>query len=116
MSGRELDPDGTDSYHPQHPWEQVGHPLYLPPGQRTRLNWPPEPARPAGPHEARTWDQLPVRVKPDPAWDREYRPMVAPPRPVSLRCALGIHAWDYNGHPQTHAPAPIRCHRCGRAH
>jgi len=88
MSGRELDPDGTDSYHPQHPWEQVGHPLYLHPGQRTRLNWPPEPARPAGPHEARTWDQLPDSGKPAPAWDREYRPTAATAPPEVLQANL----------------------------
>jgi len=59
MSGRELDPDGTDSYHPQHPWEQTAHPQYLQPSDRTRLNWPPVPATPAGPHEARQWETLP---------------------------------------------------------
>jgi len=64
MSGRELDPDGTDSYHPQHPWEQSGHPLYLPLRQRTRSNWPPVPARPAGPHEQQQWRMLPVRTAP----------------------------------------------------
>lgn len=57
MSGRELDPDGTDSYHPQHPWEQVGHPLYLAPHERTSLNWPPVPAYPMGPHGAKQWDR-----------------------------------------------------------
>lgn len=64
MSGRELDPDGTDSYHPEHPWEQAGDPLYLPPDRRTRANWPPVPAEPAGPTEAATWSRLPKRPKP----------------------------------------------------
>lgn len=59
MSGRELDPDGTDSYHPQHPWEQTTHELYLPPSERTRTNWPPAPAEAAGPHEAKQWRKLP---------------------------------------------------------
>jgi hypothetical protein len=63
VSGRELDPDGTDSYHPEHPWEQSGHPLYLHPGQRTRDNWPPETAAPAGKHEAKQWDKLPKTAK-----------------------------------------------------
>lgn len=66
MSGRELDPDGTDSYHPQHPWEQAGHPLYLHPTQRTAFNWPPEAAQPAGPHEAEQWRRLPARVPKSP--------------------------------------------------
>ena len=61
MSGRELDPDGTDSYHPQHPWEQTMHPLYLPSDQRTRSNWPPVPAQPAGPYEERVWRKLPKK-------------------------------------------------------
>jgi hypothetical protein len=59
MSGTELDPDGTDSYHPEHPWEQVGHPLYLYPWDRTKQNWPPVLAQAAGPHEAKQWDSLP---------------------------------------------------------
>lgn len=63
MSGRELDPDGTDSYHKEHPWEQTTHELYLPPSERTRLNWPPVPARAAGPHEAKQWRRLPWQVK-----------------------------------------------------
>jgi hypothetical protein len=70
MSGRELDPDGTDSYHPEHPWEQVGHPQYLAPDERTSLNWPPEPAQPAGPHEAKQWRSLPARPR-KPKADRE---------------------------------------------
>jgi hypothetical protein len=66
MSGRELDSDGTDSYHPQHPWEQVGHPLYLYPKQRTLDNWPPEAALPAGPAEAAAWRALPeVAAEPE---------------------------------------------------
>lgn len=63
MSGRELDPDGTDSYHPEHPWEQVGHPRYLAPIERARTNWPPEPARPAGPYEAKQWRRLPAHPR-----------------------------------------------------
>lgn len=59
MSGRELDPDGTDSYHAEHPWEQAGHPLYLPPENRTRSNWPPRPAQPVGLHEEYEWRALP---------------------------------------------------------
>jgi hypothetical protein len=60
MSGRELDPDGTDSYHPQHPWEQVGHELYIDPTNRTAQNWPPvSDATPAGTHEAGVWSRLP---------------------------------------------------------
>lgn len=62
MSGRELDPDGTDSYHPEHPWEQAGHALYLAPDQRTQFNWPPVAAHPAGAHEAEQWRTLPVRI------------------------------------------------------
>lgn len=72
MSGRESDPDGADSYHPDHPWEQVGHPLYIEPGQRTSLNWPPAPAYPASPREAKQWDALPVRITPEPSWRRQY--------------------------------------------
>jgi len=63
VSGREFDPDGTDIYHPEHPWEQAGHELYIYPVNRTRRNWPPVPAMPAGPHEAKQWDKLPKRVK-----------------------------------------------------
>lgn len=61
MSGRELDAVGTDSYHPEHPWEQAGHELYLPPQERTKMNWPPEWATPAGPAEEKVWQNLPVR-------------------------------------------------------
>jgi hypothetical protein len=75
VSGRELDADGTDAYHPQHPWEQAGHPLYLPPEQRAKTNWPPEPARPSGPAEASRWSALPVRPPHQPAWDRVYLPL-----------------------------------------
>ncbi|MBD8477581.1 hypothetical protein [Microbacterium sp. CFBP 8794] len=114
MSGRELDPDGTDSHHPEHPWEQAGHVLYLPPQQRTMLNWPPEPAYPAGPHEAKQWDRLPVRVAPEPSWRREYGGLSAKPNTVGLRCALGIHRWGYSGNAYTQAPATIRCERCGQ--
>jgi hypothetical protein len=60
MSGRELDPDGTDSYHPDHPWEQVGHPLYRHPDERAQINWPPQPARPVGPHEESIWKSMPL--------------------------------------------------------
>lgn len=63
MSGRELDPDGTDSYHPEHPWEQTGHPLYLPADERTSFNWPPEPAQPHGQYERMQWRGLPSRVR-----------------------------------------------------
>ena len=75
MSGRELDPDGTDSYHPQHPFEQVGHEMYLPPSQRTRSNWPPIPSKPAGPHEERQWKRLPRRA---PAAMTPLRPTYGP--------------------------------------
>lgn len=61
MSGRELDPDGTDSYHPEHPWEQSGHELYIAPSQRAKTNWPPESTFPAGPNEAKQWSSLPER-------------------------------------------------------
>lgn len=64
MSGTELDPDGTDSYHPEHPWEQTQHPLYLPPDRRTRSNWPPVVARPAGTYERDQWKSLPERAAP----------------------------------------------------
>ena len=74
MSGRELDPDGTDSYHPEHPWEQVGHPLYIQPDQRTRANWPPVPATPAGPHEARLWTRLPKKAPKPLKWRRTFGP------------------------------------------
>ena len=60
MSGRELDPDGTDSYHPHHPWEQTSHALYVVPGKRTRASWPPvRDASPSGPTEALAWKRLP---------------------------------------------------------
>lgn len=59
MSGTELDPDGTDSYHPDHPWEQTTHPMYVTPSARTMGNWPPVDAEPAGPHEAAVWAALP---------------------------------------------------------
>lgn len=62
MSGREIDPDGTDSYHPEHPWEQVGHELYIPPSRRSRENWPPVEARPVGGHEYSQWMKLPDSV------------------------------------------------------
>jgi hypothetical protein len=55
VSGRELDPDGSDSFHPEHPWEQVGHPLYIAPAWRTQRNWPPEDAEPVGTFEAYVW-------------------------------------------------------------
>lgn len=74
MSGRELDPDGTDSYHPEHPWEQVGHELYVSPRDRTRLNWPPVPAKPAGPYEARQWKRLPKNPPRPPKWWRTFGP------------------------------------------
>ena len=73
MSGRELDPDGTDSYHPEHPFEQAGHPLYLRPNERTRSNWPPVPAQPAGPHEESIWEALPKRA-PQPKPTKTYGP------------------------------------------
>jgi hypothetical protein len=66
VSGTELDSDGTDSYHPQHPWEQVGHRLYLPPQQRSRGNWPPEPAQPVGPAEEHQWQTLPRHAEESP--------------------------------------------------
>lgn len=72
MSGRELDTDGTDSYHPEHPWEQVGHPKYVAPSQRSKSNWPPEPAFPAGPAEAKRWDKLPKRAPKLNTWRHEY--------------------------------------------
>ena len=83
MSGRELDPDGTDSYHPDHPWEQTAHPLYLPPGRRTKANWPPERVYPAGPHEAVVWANLPERIATLKGnWYRIYGP---DPSPHNLR-------------------------------
>jgi len=72
VSGRELDTDGTDSYHPEHPWEQVGHPLYLPPERRSLGNWPPVEATPAGPSEERRWNDLP-RHAPTPDKRRTYK-------------------------------------------
>jgi len=60
MSGREDDTDGTDSYHPQHPWEQCGNPLYLDAAKRTKSNWPPvHDAEAAGPSESLKWQRLP---------------------------------------------------------
>lgn len=60
MSGTELDPDGTDSFHPNHPWEQTTHPMYVPPSARTTGNWPPVDVEPAGSHEAAVWAALPT--------------------------------------------------------
>ena len=113
MSGRELDPDGTDSFHPEHPWEQVTHPLWIAPDRRTSLNWPPEPAYPAGPHEAKLWDRLPVRVTPTPEWRRLYG-YAHPKGRTPILCKLGIHRSDYSGSPHTHAPRAIHCRRCGK--
>ena len=59
MSGYEADTDGTDSYHPEHPWEQVGHKLYIYPWDRTAQNWPPVIAYAAGPAEQGRWEALP---------------------------------------------------------
>jgi hypothetical protein len=59
MSGRELDPDGTDSYHPEHPWESCGHRKYIQPSERTKANWPPERSQAVGWHEEYIWDALP---------------------------------------------------------
>lgn len=88
MSGREFDPDGTDSYHPEHPWEQPGHGLYIDPGQRAKSNWPPEPAFPAGPHEAMKWDALPdFPPKIHGSWYREYGRRTCA-RPIAPRCPL----------------------------
>lgn len=64
--------EAPDCYRLDHPWEQTGHRLYIEPSQRTSLNWPPEPAYPHGPHEAKQWDSLPVRIAPEPAWRRQY--------------------------------------------
>jgi len=72
MSGLEFDPDGTNSFHAEHPWEQVGHPLYIYPDQRTRSNWPPEAAYPHGPHEASQWDALPEKIPEGPKWRKLY--------------------------------------------
>lgn len=75
MSGTELDSDGTNSFHSEHPWEQVGHPLYLPPERRSKGNWPPERAFPVGPAEAIRWNNLPTNysdLKGD--WYRAYGP------------------------------------------
>jgi hypothetical protein len=66
MSGRELDEDGTDSYHVGHPWEQAGHPQYLPPKRRDKTNWPPVWAKPAGSSEASQWENLPDKLPPPP--------------------------------------------------
>lgn len=73
MSGRELDRDGTDSFHPEHPWEQSGHPKYLTPARRSKQNWPPAPAFPTGVAEALAWASLPEltpQLKGD--WFRQY--------------------------------------------
>jgi hypothetical protein len=59
MSGYEASPDGTDAYHPEHPWEQVGHHLYVYPWNRTKANWPPSAARAVGPSEREEWEALP---------------------------------------------------------
>ncbi len=76
MSGTELDTDGTNSYHEHHPWEQSGHPLYLPPAERTKSNWPPVIAYPAGPAEAIRWNSLPDRTpKLYGDWYRAYGPL-----------------------------------------
>jgi hypothetical protein len=73
MSGREPDSDGTDSCHAEHPWEQVGHPLYLPETSRAKSNWPPEPAFPDGPMEAMKWASLPEQPpKLHGNWYRQY--------------------------------------------
>lgn len=113
MSGRELDPDGTDSYHPEHPWEQAGHPLYIEPAQRTSLNWPPAPAYPVSAHEAKQWDRLPVRVQPEPSWRRQYG-YSHPKAPTPLLCNLGLHTWPKYVDAYSQAPAPIHCLRgCG---
>lgn len=88
MSGRELDPDGTDSYHPEHPWEQTTHPLYLPPDQRTAFNWPPEPAHPHGAHEAQEWGRLPARVPVAPT-DLTFGPGYSYPPTRAPRGAAG---------------------------
>lgn len=72
MSGTELDPDGTDSYHPEHPWEQLGHPLYIAPAHRNKDNWPPEAAYPAGAHEKSVWRSLPETAGPLPV-RRQYK-------------------------------------------
>lgn len=75
MSGTELDTDGSDSYHEQHPWEQLGHPLYIPVAKRAKSNWPPESAWPTGEAEAKRWDSLPdMPPETRPEWYREYRP------------------------------------------
>lgn len=78
MSGRELDTDGTDSYHPEHPWEQAGHPLYVEPSKRMKSNWPPERVYPAGPAEAVRWSSLPDRLpRLTGDWFRLYGPVSA---------------------------------------
>lgn len=30
-----------------------------------------------------------------------------------LLCFFGFHPWDYSGVAYTHAPAAVRCTRCG---
>lgn len=129
MSGRELDPDGTDSYHPQHPWEQTAHELYLPPSERTRENWPPEPAQPAGAFEEIQWRALPEtpvqrrRERPMFGPGHTYPPKRAPRGPAGdsgarrpILCALGLHTYPAHVTAHTQAPAPVRCERCGRAY
>lgn len=73
MSGRELAADGTDTYHDDHRWEQVGHPLYLPVDERWKGNWPPEATYPYGPVEQREWDTLPS-TPPDHVIPKIYGP------------------------------------------
>lgn len=33
---------------------------------------------------------------------------------MRLFCLIGLHRWDFYGYAHWHAPAPIRCERCGR--
>lgn len=80
MSGVDLDSDGTDSYHPEHPWEQSTHRLYLPPAWRSKENWPPVNTQPAGPSERSEWESLPDRVNltdARPWFGPSHRPRVA---------------------------------------
>lgn len=48
--------------HPEHPFEEPGHPLFIPEAERTRLVWPPEPATPHDDAEAEVWADLPYEV------------------------------------------------------
>lgn len=73
MSGRELEADGSDSYHDDHRWEQVGHSLYISPSDRWRGNWPPVAAYPYGPVEQRAWESLPT-TPPDGVITKIYGP------------------------------------------